>query len=617
MEANAKTQAVERIKEAQNVLITVSTDPSVDQLAAAIGFTLLLNKLDKHATAVFSGSVPSTIEFLKPEETFEQNTDSLRDFIISLDKSKADKLRYKVEDDVVRIFITPYKTKITDADLIFDQGDFNVDVVVALGVNNRDHIDQAIISHGRILHDATVIGVMAGDEPVDVGAINWQDSSASSLCEMLVSISESLQSGSIDGQMATAFLTGIVANTDRFKNDKTSPKVMTMSAQLMAAGANQQLIAEQLTQPEPEPEPVVEPSDEKQNEDEGVINLHADDQPERPSIDEQAVHIDEVGKFSNSDQLREAVENVQENAQLSSSGSKKVIEPINEEEAPELPDVVDEILHPENDEPEITDPVEAEASEVLREHNEHQDDSAPKITHNRWGKEAQYVDHPPSSDVETEDANIEDEEDVPSIEASNKDNYSKYIQGPPQNLSPLNSTNAPSDEPPTVDPLSQIPQAGPINDTYVNETPLLSTQHDAESPRAIDVPSTESPLLASDGETPLGPRVAEDDTLEKIEQSVADYEQQNMANEEISEEQARQAVVEAIQQSDYDQYRQPNQNIGAQYVPLDAQPQEVDLESLQNQIPVQDPSAPPSVPPPMMPQFPLPGVEVIEPEQTK
>jgi hypothetical protein len=247
MENNPKSQVIERLKEAQNVLITVSNNPSVDQLSAAVGFTVMMNKLGKHATAVFSGKIPSTLEFLKPEETLEQNTDSLRDFIISLDKSKADKLRYKVEEDVVKIFITPYKTSLSEQDLDFSQGDFNVDVVIALGVDERDHIDQAIISHGRILHDATVIGVMAGQAPLDVGSINWQDPAASSLCEMLVSISEAFQSGLLDTQMATAFLTGIVAETDRFSNSKTSPKVMTMSAQLMAAGANQQLIANQLT----------------------------------------------------------------------------------------------------------------------------------------------------------------------------------------------------------------------------------------------------------------------------------------------------------------------------------------------------------------------------------
>src|SRR5947209_12092794 len=99
--AQAKQQIAERVKQANKFLVTVNSNPTVDQLAACIGATLMLNKMGKHATAVFSGKVPSTIEFLKPEQTLESNTDSLRDFIISLDKAKADKLRYKVEDQEI------------------------------------------------------------------------------------------------------------------------------------------------------------------------------------------------------------------------------------------------------------------------------------------------------------------------------------------------------------------------------------------------------------------------------------------------------------------------------------------------------------------------------------
>src|ERR1700712_1002727 len=156
---SAKNQLVDKLKSSNNVLVTVSRNPSVGQLAALLGLTLLLNKLNKHAAAVYSGQTPSTIEFLEPEDTIEKNTDSLRDFIIALDKTKADKLRYKVEDNVVRIFITPYKTSISDADLEFSQGDFNVDLVIALGVRLQEDLDQAILSHGRILHDATVASI--------------------------------------------------------------------------------------------------------------------------------------------------------------------------------------------------------------------------------------------------------------------------------------------------------------------------------------------------------------------------------------------------------------------------------------------------------------------------
>lgn len=318
--AAAKQQIAERVKQANKFLVTVSANPTVDQLAACIGLTLLLNKMGKHATAVFSGKVPNVLEFLQPEKTIETNTDSLRDFIISLDKNKADKLRYKVEDSVVRIFITPYRTSLSEKDLEFSEGDFNVEVVIALGVTQRAQLDAAITAHGRILHDATVISVNPGSaaKAPDIGQINWQDGQASSLCEMLVSISEAFGPGLLDAQMATAFLTGIVAETGRFANKKTSPKVMTMSAQLMAAGANQQLIVSKLEPPPPPPKqpppppapppkpPVPKPPKQPPLKPEGVLDVAHDNKKQdekEVEVEPTEIHIDEQGNITTTKQL--------------------------------------------------------------------------------------------------------------------------------------------------------------------------------------------------------------------------------------------------------------------------------------------------------------------------
>lgn len=238
-------QVVAPIRDANNVLVTINNNPTVDQLAACIGLTLVLNKLGKHSTAVFSGEVPSTLEFLKPEETFEKDTSSLRDFIIALDKSKADKLRYKVEDDVVKIFITPYKTSIGEQDLGFSQGDFNVDVVIALGVEEKKNLDEAILSHGRILHDATVISINTQTSS-RVGSINWSDQEASSLCEMVTDVAQNLSKDVLDKQNSTALLTGIVAETDRYSNEKATPHTMSVAGALMSAGASTQLVSNEL-----------------------------------------------------------------------------------------------------------------------------------------------------------------------------------------------------------------------------------------------------------------------------------------------------------------------------------------------------------------------------------
>lgn len=245
-----KQQIVDKIKSSTNILVTVSRDPTVDDLSAAIGLTAVLNNMGKHATAIFSGAIPPAITFLEPDKVFEGTADSLRDFIIALDKEKADHLRYKIEGDVVKIFITPYRTTITGDDLEFSQGDFNVELVLALGVANKDHLDNALAAHGQILHDVMVATFSAGENTSNLGAIDWHDDAASSLCEMVASVIDSLKTDKplFDKQISTAIMTGVVFATDRFSNVRTTSKVMALAAQLMAAGADQQLIAAKLNE---------------------------------------------------------------------------------------------------------------------------------------------------------------------------------------------------------------------------------------------------------------------------------------------------------------------------------------------------------------------------------
>ena len=87
----------DRLKGASTVLITTSNNPSIDQLTAALGLGQMLKKLGKSVTTTITATIPKKISFLEADKQFIDNLDSLRDFIISLDKKLADKLRYKVE----------------------------------------------------------------------------------------------------------------------------------------------------------------------------------------------------------------------------------------------------------------------------------------------------------------------------------------------------------------------------------------------------------------------------------------------------------------------------------------------------------------------------------------
>lgn len=243
--SNITNRVVEKIKASENILIALSKNPNIDEISAALGLAMILDTMRKHVTAIFSGQVPNVLQFLKPEETFEKTTNSLQDFIIALSKDKVDHISYKIEGDFVKVYVTPYKATIGQADLSMSHGDYNVDLVICFNVISGDEIDPALSEYGRIMHDATAINLTV-DTPGRFAELEWQDSNVSSISEMIVDLADRLGLASFSEQVATALLTGIVASTDHFSNPRTSSNTMSIASKLMSFGANQQLISSQI-----------------------------------------------------------------------------------------------------------------------------------------------------------------------------------------------------------------------------------------------------------------------------------------------------------------------------------------------------------------------------------
>ncbi len=241
-------QLVDKLQRVNSVLITVSKNPSIDELTSALALTMIINKLDKRAVAVFSGQIPGSINFLEPEKTFDNTADSLRDFIISLSKDKAKRLRVNPDGDFVKVYITPYRKKITSDDITFEDGNFNVELIIAIGATNRADLDQAIASHGKIFHDAITATINLGSDQDRLGSISWQGQGETCYSEMIAQLAKSLNAHIntlIDAGTATALLTGVISATDRFRNSATTAAVMALASELMQLGANQRLIAAQ------------------------------------------------------------------------------------------------------------------------------------------------------------------------------------------------------------------------------------------------------------------------------------------------------------------------------------------------------------------------------------
>ena len=79
---------------------------------------------------------------------------------------------------------------------------------------NGTDLDDALREHGRIMHDATIVNITTG-KPGKLGEIEWSDKTASSVSEMVAELLLGSNNAKFEKDEATAFLTGIVASTDR------------------------------------------------------------------------------------------------------------------------------------------------------------------------------------------------------------------------------------------------------------------------------------------------------------------------------------------------------------------------------------------------------------------
>ncbi len=247
MDLTPKQQTSEAIRQAETILIITGQHPSVDQVAAVMALSAILRKFGKKVSAIVSDNPPAATQMLDMG-TVERGLGGSRDFVLKVDVNKAevDKLRYEVEGGKLNIYLTPFKGSFAPSDVTFGYGAFHYDLAIVLGVPTRARIDKIYEQNMNSFETIPMVNLDFHRSNENYGAVNLIEPNASSLCEMLVALSESLQSGIIEAEIATALLMGIVASTDRFTASHTSPKSLTVAAQMMAAGAKQQAVVRAL-----------------------------------------------------------------------------------------------------------------------------------------------------------------------------------------------------------------------------------------------------------------------------------------------------------------------------------------------------------------------------------
>lgn len=255
MELSPKQQVVDVLKNSQKILLLTHKNPDGDAVGSILGLYFSLIKMGKDAIAVCA-DVPSTVfDYMPGVKEISQNFASGRDFVISVDTStvKADKIMYKMIDNKLNIIVTPKGGRFSKEMLSCCDGNFHYDAVVVLDSTDLERVGDPYEKHPELFYDVPVVNIdhHAGND--FFGKVNLVDLTATSTSEILVSVLEALTGDPkfMNEEIATSLLTGIITDTNSFQNTNTTPKSLTVAAQLVAFGGRQQDIIKYIYKTKP------------------------------------------------------------------------------------------------------------------------------------------------------------------------------------------------------------------------------------------------------------------------------------------------------------------------------------------------------------------------------
>ncbi len=248
MELTPKQQTTQAINSAERILLLTHINPDGDGLGSLLALYLVFKKLGKDVTAVAPEGMPASFSFMPSISEITTNFSGTKDFIITIDTSRTnvDRLGYKhiPEENKLNIVISPTKGGFEKEDISFSYGNYKYDLIIVLDSSDLERLGALYDGQQALFYETPVVNIdhHAGND--FFGKINWVDLTSTSTAEILVSLIESLarENPLLDEDIATALLVGIITDTGSFQNANTTPKSLTVAAQLVAAGARQQEI---------------------------------------------------------------------------------------------------------------------------------------------------------------------------------------------------------------------------------------------------------------------------------------------------------------------------------------------------------------------------------------
>ncbi len=246
---NTFEQLKKLLENSKSVLIVFATINSEDCATGSLALKKYIKKMGKFSEIVATDfKILKQLGFLEGVEKIKPAITNLQKMIIKVDisRTKLETISYDVKDNTLSIFLTPKDGFITKNDLRTAQSTYKYDLIITVGVSDLESLGPTFFNNTDLFYRTPIVNFdnHAGNE--NFGQINFTEITATSSCEIIFNTLVKLNEGLIDKDIATALLTGMIAQTKSFKTPNVTPYTLTLASKLMNLGADRELIVQNL-----------------------------------------------------------------------------------------------------------------------------------------------------------------------------------------------------------------------------------------------------------------------------------------------------------------------------------------------------------------------------------
>ncbi|MCK5332269.1 hypothetical protein KAJ41_00200 [Candidatus Parcubacteria bacterium] len=244
MGLSPKEQIIDQISKSETILLCTSKNPSGDALGSALGFYIALKKMGKKADIVTPTAILEKFSFMPSSELITHKLEGARDYIFSVEikKDKLQQLRYEVEENKLKIFITAKSGDLNEKNISLESSKFKYDLIIILGTSDLENLGIVYDDNSELFYDTPVVNIDNDPSNEFFGKINLVDVTMSSTSEIVYNLISEIDEKLFDDNIATNLLTGIISKTESFQNKNTTPKSFLTAAALISKGANKENI---------------------------------------------------------------------------------------------------------------------------------------------------------------------------------------------------------------------------------------------------------------------------------------------------------------------------------------------------------------------------------------